>query len=116
MGVDAWATGRNDLTPSTVTAFRFVQMALILYCSTERTSHRPARCMLPLNTHTTNRQHQLAIDLLKKADAKFNLSRWPRKLFLISTFTQASDWGTCMLIAPPARKTAGQAHTAQPVV
>ncbi|KAI8467400.1 MAG: SPOC like C-terminal domain-containing protein [Monoraphidium minutum] len=33
----------------------------------------------------------LALDMMIKADKKFNLSKWPRKLTLISTFTQAAE-------------------------
>ncbi|GBF98795.1 ATP-dependent DNA helicase 2 subunit [Raphidocelis subcapitata] len=41
----------------------------------------------------------LAIDMLKKAEGKFNLEKWPRRISLISTFTQPVDADEDTLVA-----------------
>ena len=36
---------------------------------------------------------QVAVDMMTKADAKFNLEKWPRRIYLMSTFTQVGVSG-----------------------
>jgi hypothetical protein len=61
---------------------------------------------------------QLTIDMLKRAEQKFNLEKWPRRVFLISSFTQVGrgiggrlrgTWTGPAAAEAPARRAAGPA-------
>jgi len=39
------------------------------------------------------------VDMMNKADSKFNLTKWPRKIFLMSTFTTVGGGRVCIVCA-----------------